>query len=170
MRTNGGREREKKKFLIKVTSCHALWGWQGRVAAELPSSSHRRWAPWKRIKVSEKASEVEVLTDPRPRWSQNISADKRDMKVGNQGHGRQKDSQRCCSGFGISLHFYCVHHMWERWGKSTFITALLHMRVAFLLKSCSDIWTQTETLPWYSFYYWNRNRWLFNLDLLLLKR
>lgn len=53
-------KRRKKKFLMKVTSCHALWGWQGRVAAELPSSSHRRWASWKRIKVSETGSGAEV--------------------------------------------------------------------------------------------------------------
>lgn len=53
-------KRRKKKFLMKVTSCHALRGWQGRVAAELPSSSHRRWASWKRIKVSETGSGAEV--------------------------------------------------------------------------------------------------------------
>lgn len=43
----------------------------------------------------------------------------------NKRHGRQKDFQRCDFGFGISLHFHRLHHLWEHWGKFSFSSEFL---------------------------------------------
>lgn len=48
-------------------------------------------------------------------WEKKINNNRR-----RRSHGRQKDFQRCGSGFGIPLHFHRFHHMRKHWSKSDF--------------------------------------------------